>query len=256
VTAVRQTSKSQTIKNPVKNNANKRVAFHVDQLYDSDDDSAHQHDVRKIITFSTVLFSDERSQLDNELSAEKQVANSMCLPVALNGVALHRSALIDQGASHTVMRMTAYREFVTRATTTPKLYKISNMYVTGSTGEHLPITGMFVASVSTPTQDDDWIPIHRGTIIYVVKNTKQKDIICDIVIGRSTLATSHYSCIDMKGTGALVSTHADDVDTHRAIVQCYRCSFINETSTGRRHLIQEPSGDVPSSNLSMNIQNE
>jgi transposase InsO family protein len=258
VTVARPSSKSTTTTKPVKQKATKKIAFDVNKLYDFDDidDDVQHHDVRKRITFSTVLFSDERSQLDHELSVEKHVASSMCLPVILDGVTLPRSALIDQGASHSVMRMTAYKEFAIRATHTPKLYKVSNMSVTGSTGEHLPITGMFIASVSTPRNDDS-IPIHRGTIIYVVKNTKQKDIICDLVIGRSTLATSHYSCIDMKGTGALVSTHADDVNTHRALVQCYRCSFIHEQSTGRRQLQQhQPTSDASFNNLRTNTYTE
>jgi transposase InsO family protein len=227
---------------PVTHKASKRVAFVDDiDIISNADTTGTQHAVRKLITFSTVLFSDERNQLDHELATEKQVANSMCLPIELHGVKLHRSALIDQGASHSVMRMSAYKEFILRASVTPTLFKVSNMYVTGSTGEHLPVTGMFVASVSTPIEDSDPLLIHKGTIIYVVKNTKHKDIICDLVIGRSTLATSHYSCIDMKGTGALISTHDDDVKTHRAMVQCYRCSFVQDQTSGRRHLLQDPS---------------
>jgi transposase InsO family protein len=267
VTAARPSSTPAIGTNPVlhekakkKVDKTKRAEIDVDTLYNySDDDNSYNrdqvqhHPVHKIITLATVLFDDEHDKLANELTAETHVAASMCLPIMLDGVALPRSALIDQGASHSVMRMTAYKEFTMRTIHKPRLHKVSNMYVTGSTGEHLPITGMFVASVSTPTADDDTVLIHRGAIIYVVKNTKQKDIICDLVIGRSTIATSHYSCIDTKGTGALISTHVDDVNTRRHIVPCYRCSFVHDETSGRRHLLQDPTtGDVSLNDLHTN----
>ncbi len=172
--------------------------------------------VINIISFSSLSMEDETNKIDRATSIEKHVAESMCLPMEINGVILPRPVLIDQGASRSVMRKSAFDSFTEQTSQKPRVYRVKNMYVISSSGEIVPVIGKFLARLTTPrASNEQSILVHRGTVIYIVQDTQEKDIICDLVIGRSTLATSHYSCIDMKGTGSLVSSHRDDKGTTR-----------------------------------------
>jgi hypothetical protein len=162
------------------------------------------------------------------------VADSMCLPVRLGGVPFQTAALIDQGASRSVMRQSAFNRLVQihrdERKAPPRLFKIKNMFVIGSTGEYVPIVGRFVTSIDT-----DDVCLTQNTLIYVVQDKKDNDIICDLVIGRSTIATSRYSCIDTRNTGSLVSMHPDEVSTHHEMITCAKCTFY-EDEAGKRQL--------------------
>jgi transposase InsO family protein len=159
---------------------------------------------------------------------EQYVAESMCLPIVINDVDVG-AALIDQGASRSVMRNTAYIKMRKRMNgENTRLRKIFNMYVVGSTGEYIPIIGRFLATLRT-----DGVMIGTS-LIYVMDDTKEKDIICDLVIGRSTIATSPYSYIDTKDTGALVCMSGDpEKDIMR--LPCSRCKLIRDED-GRSQL--------------------
>jgi hypothetical protein len=86
------------------------------------------------------------------------------------------------------------------------------------------------ATQSTLTSDDD---VHRDTIIYVIKNTKQSDVECEVALGRATPITSHAhsACIYVDETGTLRDTLTDDVKTHRVVLTCYRSPFIRDATS-------------------------
>src|SRR5271163_511334 len=62
---------------------------------------------RRVITFSWMKTTDRSTSMSSRNEAEKVVAESMCLPLLVNGVDVG-VALVDQGASRSVMRKSAY----------------------------------------------------------------------------------------------------------------------------------------------------
>ena len=119
----------------------------------------------------------------------------MGIPVNLNGVSVGM-ALVDQGASRSVMRLSAYLQYrQTHGTDAPKLKRIHNTCVMGSTGDKLPVIGCFTATLTycsfTDAQLND--TLIGLTPIYIVNDTDMLDIICNLIIGRSTIAASQYA---------------------------------------------------------------
>jgi hypothetical protein len=63
---------------------------------------------KRVITFSWVkTTTDDSMNMSVRTDAERAVAESMCLPLVMNGVDVG-VALVDQGASRSVMRRSAY----------------------------------------------------------------------------------------------------------------------------------------------------
>jgi hypothetical protein len=138
---------------------------------------------------------------------------SMCIPVEIGGTSLGH-ALVDQGATRTVMRITALKKFRNRN----RIKKVNNMYVLGSTGELIPIVGRMIADITSNN-------IHLGrTLIYLVENTTEKDIICEIVIGRASLANGLYPCIDMRERGMIYHPSSNQS------IPCLPCVFEKDAS--------------------------
>ena len=61
---------------------------------------------KRIITFSWVQVGAQTDEVSVRAEAERAVSRSMCLPVVING-AQAGLALIDQGATRSVMRQSA-----------------------------------------------------------------------------------------------------------------------------------------------------
>ena len=55
---------------------------------------------------------------------------------------------------------------------------------------------------------------------------KDNNVVCDLMLGRTFIAASRHSCVDTRGTGALVSLDST----------CRRCQFIAD-STGESQLM-------------------
>lgn len=156
----------------------------------------------------------------------------MGVPVSLNGVSIG-VALIDQGASRSVMRLTAYKQFVqAHGQGAPPLTRTSHMCVMGSTGDKLPVVGDFTVDLAYDTFSDRPNTLIARTPIYVVRDTDALDIICNLIIGRSTLATSTYSCIDTRGHGSLMNPE----DPTRDVLPCTPCMF-RKGLHGRQQLV-------------------
>jgi hypothetical protein len=162
----------------------------------------------------------EEQDIANRLNNENDVAESMCLPLMMNGVDIG-VALVDQGASRSVMRRSAFDRVKRSMRTIPYFYTVRNMFVVGSTNEHILVIGCFKADLYT--HDKKFV---SETLIYVADDTEKKDIVCDFVLGRSSIATSSYSCIDTQGTGALVATERGVTDR----IPCYRCQFVKDAN--------------------------
>ena len=160
----------------------------------------------------------DEQEIANRLHNENDVAESMCLPLMMNGVDIG-VALVDQGASRSVMRRSAFDRVKKSMRTIPYFYKVRNWFVVGSTNEHIPVIGCFKANLYT--HDKKFV---SETLIYVADDTNKKDIVCDLVLGRSSIATSSYSCIDTQGTGALIATERGVIDR----IPCYRCQFVKD----------------------------
>ena len=67
--------------------------------------------------------SDEQ-EIANRLNSENDVAESMCLPLMMNGVDIG-VALVDQGASRSVMRRSAFDRVKKNMRTIPYFYAVS-----------------------------------------------------------------------------------------------------------------------------------
>ncbi len=162
--------------------------------------------------------SGSKTEIDVLYSDEQQSARPMCIPLEVAGVPMGY-ALVDQGATKTVMRQSALAKLAGKY----EMRRIRNMYVVGSTGEEIPIIGCFAANIASGGQQ-----IGR-TLIYVVRNTTQNDIICDFVLGRSSLANSNYPCIDMRNDGKIYHPNNNEK------IVCYPCVF-RQDNAGQHHL--------------------
>src|SRR5690242_3913321 len=91
----------------------------------------------------------------------------------------------------------------------------------------LPIAGCIIADLSSGSKY-----IGR-TIVYIVQNTGANDIICDLVVGRASLANSAYPCVDMRDSGNIYHPDTEDY------IECLPCTFTCDTA-GKRQL--EPIG--------------
>ena len=171
------------------------------------------------------VHSDEQEIADRS-NNENDVAGSMCLPLMMNDVDIG-VALVDQGASRSVMRRTAFDRVKKSMRIIPRLHAVRNMYVVGSTNEYIPVIGCFKADLYTTDKK-----LVSKTMIHVIADTEDKDIVCDFVLGRSSIATSSYSCIDTQGTGALVATERGVMDR----IPCYRCQFV-KNADGKSQLM-------------------
>ena len=173
---------------------------------------------KTIISFSWMQTTDDTDELSLRSAAEKAVSQSMCLPVIINGVDAG-VALVDQGATRSVMRRSAYERLQSRMAERAVLRKVHNTFVVGSTNEQVPIVGAFVADLFTQQQQ-----LVSRTLIYVADDMNGKDIVCDLVLGRSSIAISQYSCIDTRDSGSLVALEG----TASERIPCYKCVFIDD----------------------------
>jgi transposase InsO family protein len=245
VSVVRQSTPT-TRRKPASSNKKKEgVTTTTKTVTREDDVSSH------VITFSSLSLKREHMKHKQIAQKEAQAANSMCLPIAINGITMG-VALVDQGASRSVMRRSCYERFRTlHGPQAPRIIPVTRMYVLSSSNEVIPIIGRFRANITYSHHGQH--PEHAGvliasTLIYVAEDTDKKDIICDMIIGRSTMATSKYSCIDLKGTGALISNQKGDA---HSVIPCSNCSFYDDAQ-GRSQLQAEVQDDARDSTIECN----
>jgi hypothetical protein len=157
---------------------------------------------------------DSTQDIHDIVAAEKEVAKGMCIPVEMFGVSLGH-ALVDQGATRSIIRQTA----LTKIKVKIKIRKVYNMSVLCSDGKSvIPIIGCFVAPISS-----GGIPMTKA-LIYIASNTLEKDIVCDIVVGRASLATGLFPCIDMRKDGTIYHPNKS------VSIPCIPCRFTADDS--------------------------
>jgi hypothetical protein len=139
-------------------------------------------------------------------------ASSMCVRVDMNGIPVG-PALVDQGANRSIMRRSAYERSGLAQVTT--LWPVSHYQVKTASNHLIPIIGRFMADVVSNGQT-----INKAATVYVVDDVtdKDKDISCDVVIGRHTIANGAYRLLDTLH-GRLVNP--DDPQDN---IQCRSCT--------------------------------
>lgn len=157
------------------------------------------------------IISDSDSSENDAVMREKRdaaVSSSLCLPLELNGQSV-QYALCDQGATRSCMRASA----LARLNLIVIEHKLDNHYVVCSSGEEIPLRSRFPANISS-----QGVPIGES-LTYVVEDKPGADIVCDMVLGRASLASSDYNCIDtQKGT---------IFNKDGRSIQCHPATFIN-----------------------------
>jgi hypothetical protein len=184
---------------------------------DDDDDDTKKHIVRLSSIDSVKYKPSTLQQVKHREMKDAKTATSMCLPVEVNGVSMGY-ALGDQGATKTIMRASALDKLDVNV----KEHGVKNHYVVCADGGEIPIRSRFNAIITSNGKS------LGDTLIYVVDDTPEKDITCDMVIGRSTMAASKYNCIDTK-KGTLFNKQTGDE------IRCLPAQFVDIRS--KRHIV-------------------
>jgi hypothetical protein len=117
-------------------------------------------------------------------------ASSMCMRIEVNGVPVG-PALVDQGANRSIMRRSAFERAGLEQVAT--LWPVNNYQVKTASNHLIPITGRFMANITSNGES-----FNDEAVVYVVDDVtdKGKDISCDVVVGRHTIANSAYRLLD------------------------------------------------------------
>jgi hypothetical protein len=191
----------------------------------TDDDVADPDDKTLIQASVVVENGDEFEEVE---SREQSSSTSLCLPLELV-VSPHPPvsvgyALKDQGCVHTLIRGSFKDKVCPHIPETP----VRNHYVVGATSNiEVPIRSKFLANLSSNSTSLG----RNKTVVYVVDDSVGRDIMCDVIIGRPTLAESDYHCIDTKKATMF------NRQTNKQI-QCMPACFVN-TRDGRKVVPRE-----------------
>jgi hypothetical protein len=139
---------------------------------------------------------------------EHTTATSLCVPVEMSGVSVGY-ALVDQGANRSLIRQSAFNKHKLNEVVT--LNPVSNYFVSTASNDLVPIIGRFMTNI---TIND--AAFNEDSVVYVVDDS-QKDISCDVVIGRHTIARSRCRLIDT--LAARLCSHRD----RNEFIQCVSC---------------------------------
>jgi hypothetical protein len=187
------------------------------------------------LNLNTSHTNSEQTHTENEINtiakAESDSAKGMCIPIEMYDIPMGH-ALVDQGATRSIIRQTALSKIREKV----NIRKVYNMSVMCSSGETVPIIGCFAAPISSSN-----IYLTK-TLMYIAANTKTRDIVCDVVIGRASLANGHFPCIDMRKQGTIYHPNKDTK------IVCLPCKF----SPDANNQLQL----IPTQNSTQQSQNE
>jgi hypothetical protein len=189
---------------------------------DEDVDDVSEDGVKHVVRLSSIHSSYKHSSLAQiqqreQKDRESGLASSICLPIEINGVSVG-DALCDQGATKTIMRASA----LDRMDVKVKEHQVKNHYVVCADGGEIPIRSRFNALITSKGKS------LGDSLIYVVDDKTDSDITCDMVLGRSTMASSKFNCIDTK-KGTLFNRSTGDE------IQCLPAQFIEIRS--QKHIV-------------------
>jgi hypothetical protein len=201
-----------------------QVQSHIIELYDQsddDDDTDSEEAVKHVVQLSSIVGAQNNNstlqQVRQREKADASVATSMCLPIEVNGVAVGY-ALGDQGATKSIIRASALDKLGVNVLE----HAVKNHYVVCANGSEVPIRSRFNAMITSSGKQ------LGDSLVYVVDDSGDKDITCDMVLGRSTMASSRFNCIDTK-KGSLFDKQTGDE------IQCLPAQFISVHS--KHHLV-------------------
>ena len=166
-------------------------------------------------------------EIENVEAEESAASTSLCLPVEINGEPVGY-ALGDQGCTRTCMRASALKRIGLEVDE----HKLINQFVICSSGEEIPIRSRFKATISSTGKTIG------ESLVYVIDDKPDADIICDMVLGRSTLSSGEFNCIDTK-KGTLFNKRTGDE------IQCAPGKIV-ETSSGRKNIVPKDEKQVSS----------
>jgi hypothetical protein len=200
---------------PMKERSDKQVRFNSPVISDTyllspikEDSEPSSPSEKVMITFDYMKMVDERKAVYRMKDKEDKYAKLLCIPATLDGQALGY-ALIDQGASRSLIRKSKLKMIKTQH----PWISIENHYVLSSSGKEIPVTHNVQVDLVSGTHQ-------LGSVLfYVVDDTPEDDICCDMAIGRSTLALSPYSYIDTKN-GCLYNPSTKE------IIKCQSASTV------------------------------
>ena len=127
----------------------------------------------------------EKDIVDSMTEKESEYASLLCIPVKIDKQSAGY-ALIDQAASRSLIR----RSHLDMIRTTHRMIPVKRHYVLSSSGKKIPIKNKVRVCIHSNNH------AFGDVLLYIVEDTIEDDICCDVVIGRSTLAMSQYSHID------------------------------------------------------------
>ena len=159
---------------------------------------------------------------NNKILQQKEdlVAKPIGIPIEIQGVECG-VALVDPGATRSIMRLTKFNTIKDKV----NLVRVNNMYVLGSTSRELPIVGKCEVNITSGAHEIG------DSFIYVVDESGTDDIVCDLVLGRATLANSEYPLLDLTGDGALLNR-----DKNQSL-PCIPCRFVKDSSNDKHQLV-------------------
>ena len=185
---------------------------------------------KHIITFDQLsVVNSERRIVNNMTESEAQYAKLLCAPITIDQQSVGYT-LIDPAASRSLIRRSKIRTIKTRNPFIP----IRNHYVLSSSGKEIPVTHNIRVDVRSGDHD------LGDVLFYVVDDSIENDICCDIVIGRSTLAMCPYYHMDTK-EGILYNPK-----TKATIV----CKSAKSTYNSNNRLVIVPEEENESSSIS------
>ena len=183
---------------------------------DSGQDSDRRHKV--VIVTSLYMY-----KLDKEVARltekESKTAKPLGLPVELLGQPCG-PALIDPGATRSIIR----KEVADKINAS--IVRVNNVYVLGATCHEIPVVGKILVDVTSNER------VIGRVLFYVIDDSTTNDFVCDIVIGRASLANGAYPLVDTSGDGAITQRY-----TNKSL-PCTPCSFIKGVD-GRRQLVAD-----------------
>jgi hypothetical protein len=162
--------------------------------------------------------NDEHAEIARQAAVEKMAASSLCMNLAMNNIELKCPSMVDSGCTSTVIRKKAFDDSGLAATVT--VQSLEGQVVRGSTGELLKVPGRYNTKMTNKGNK-----FADAACVYIVEKCGDADLICDVIIGRSTLAVSEYPLLH-NGEGRLYS------DDKSKFIQCDEaCSAKDENGS-------------------------
>ena len=180
---------------------------------------------KQIVVMSNYVYINYSEEINMLTKRECKVAKPMCLPIEIQGVDCGL-ALVDSGATRSLIRKSVLDNIDRlHSTIILKREKVNNMWALSASCHPLPIVESIVVNITSRET------LLSRALLYVVDDSTN-DFVCDIVLGRSTLASSAYPCLELRGEGSLYHP------TTTKSIPCTPGKFITD-GDGRRQLVPE-----------------